>query len=114
MPMVRFIPGPDQGDAEIVVLGVELHQELVVIEIATTMISPVQREMPRHKLPSVRVEDDLGTSYRGKGLAHYGWGTSGNAPAAHFPMEFGPRWRPEHDTCGSPSARCTATTARLS
>jgi hypothetical protein len=38
----------------------------------------------------LRVEDDLGTAYRGKGLTLYGAGWSGNAPTAHYPMEFGP------------------------
>ncbi len=90
MATVRFVSGPDQLDAEIVVLGVELHQELLVIEVATTMISRIRQETVRHKLPSVRVEDDLGTPYRGKGLTRYGAGWSGNAPAAHYPMEFRP------------------------
>lgn len=88
MASVRFIPGPDQGDAEIVVLGVELHEQLVVIDIASTLIDAVRFPTARRKLPRVGVTDDLGTTYRGKGLEHYGSGWSGSAPVAHYPMEF--------------------------
>jgi hypothetical protein len=91
MATVRFIPGPDQGDAEIVVLGVELHEDLVVVDVATTMLSRIERESLRHKLPSVMVEDDLGNSYRGKSLSQYGAGWSGRARVAHYAMEFRPR-----------------------
>ncbi len=90
MATVRFVPGPDQGDAEIVVLGVELHEELVVIDVATTLISAIRHPTRRNQLPLVRVEDDLGTDYRGKGLTRYGASWSGAAQVAHYPMEFRP------------------------
>jgi hypothetical protein len=94
MTAVRFVPGPEQGDADWVVLAVELHQELVVIDLATTT---VEQNMDMHQkvrraevFPSVMVEDDLGYSYRGKGLGKYGSSWTGTAPARHFPMEFRP------------------------
>jgi hypothetical protein len=90
MPTVRFIPGPEQGDAETVVVGVELHEELVVIDIATTAIDAIRRPTMRRRLPSVRVEDDLGTTYGGLSLEKYGAGWSGQVPVAHFPAEYRP------------------------
>ncbi len=91
MAPVRFIPGPDQGDAEIVVLGVEVHEELIVIDIATTMISRIERPSARRKLPSIRVEDDLGNTYSGVSLDRYGSSWSSSAPAAHYAFELRPR-----------------------
>jgi hypothetical protein len=91
----RIIPGPDQGDAEIVVLGIELHEELIVVDIATTMIAAVRRPTPRNKLPLVKVEDDLGNSYAGVSLEKYSSGWSGNAPAAHYAYEARPHIAPD-------------------
>ncbi len=91
MARVRFVPGPEQGDVEWVVLGVELHQELVVVDLATKVEPPGNAKVrPAEVLPSVRVEDDLGSSYQGKGLGKYGWSSTGTAPARHYPMEFRP------------------------
>lgn len=92
MATVRFIPGPEQGDAEWVVLAVELHEELVVVDLVTTTGIPrsIERVRPAEVFPSVRVEDDLGNSYRGKGLTKYGSSWTGTAPARHFAMEFKP------------------------
>ena len=90
MAAVRFIPGPDQGDAEIVVLGVELHEELIVVDIGTTNLSAIRQPTRRNQLPRVMVEDDLANVYGGISLGRYGSSWSGNAPAAHFPMEFRP------------------------
>jgi hypothetical protein len=95
MAAVRFIPGPDQGDADTVVLAVELHEEVVVIDIATTLVRAIQHFTVRHVLPSVRVEDDLGTEYRGESLDRYGGGWSDIAPAAHYPFEVRPAVPPE-------------------
>jgi hypothetical protein len=92
MPDVRFVPGPDQGDAEFIVLAVELHKELLVVDIATTKPFPEEFAGSRaaEEFPSVMVEDDLGNTYRGKGLGNYGASWSGNAPARHFAMAFRP------------------------
>jgi hypothetical protein len=90
MPPVRFVPGPDQGDAETVVLGVELHDELVIIDIATTKIDAIRYPTPRRGLPAVRVEDDLGNSYSGLPLSRYGAGWSDRSPVARFPLELRP------------------------
>jgi hypothetical protein len=90
MPKVRFIPGPTQDDAETVVLGIELHEDLVVVDVATTEIDAIRRPTRRRQLPHVRVEDDIGNTYRGIGMSHYGANWSGQAPVAHFPMEFRP------------------------
>jgi hypothetical protein len=92
MADVRFLPGPDQGDAEWVVLGVELHQDLVVIDLATSKVNPFGGATTRlsEEFPSVMVADDLGNSYRGKGLGKYGASWTGTAPARHFAMEFRP------------------------
>jgi hypothetical protein len=92
MPIVRFVPGPEQGASEWVVLGVELHSDLVVIDLATTKVerNMHQKIRPVEVFPSVIVEDDLGNSYRGRGLAKYGSSWTGTAPARHFAMEFRP------------------------
>lgn len=90
MATVRFIPGPDQGDADTVVLAVEPHEDLVVIDIATAVIDAIRRPTRRRRLPRVALEDDLGNTYRGRQLERYGVSWSGNAPAAHYPMEFRP------------------------
>ncbi len=95
MANVRFIIGPDQGDAEFVVLALELHEELIVIDIATTLIEAVSPATRRLKLPKVRVEDDLGNGYEGEPLMMYGAGWSGNAPAAHYAYEVMPAISPE-------------------
>jgi hypothetical protein len=95
MASVRFIPGPDQGVAEIVVLGVELHEDLIVIDIVTTMLSAIRNPTRRNRLPSVRVEDDLGNTYSGVSLERYGFGWSGNAPAAHYAFEVAPQPAPD-------------------
>jgi hypothetical protein len=91
MAAVRFIPGPDQGDAEIAVLGIELHEELIVIDIATTLISAIERPNARFQLPKVKVEDNLGNIYAGVSLARYSSGWTGNAPAVHYAYEVKPR-----------------------
>lgn len=92
MAAVRFIPGPEQGDAEWVVLAVELHQDLIVVDLATTKVEQNmhQKLRPVELFPSVLVEDDLANSYRGKGLGRYGSSWTGTAPARHFAMEFRP------------------------
>jgi hypothetical protein len=90
MAAVRFVPGPDQGDAETVVLGVELHEDLLVIDIAAAEIDAIRHPTPRRQLPRVKVEDDLGNIYCGKPLHSYGAGWSGNVPVAHFPMALRP------------------------
>jgi hypothetical protein len=90
MAAVRFVPGPDQGDAEIVVLGVELHEDIVVIDVATAEIGAIRHPTVRRRLPRVKVEDDLGNTYRGKPLERYGAGWSGAVPIAHYAMEFRP------------------------
>jgi hypothetical protein len=95
MAATRIIPGPDQGDAEIVVLGVELHEELIVVDIATTMISTIERPTVRHRLPKVTVEDDLGNTYAGVSLEKYSSGWSGTAPAAHYAYEVKPPIAPD-------------------
>jgi len=95
MASVRFIPGPDQGDAETVVLGVELHEDLIVIDIATTMLSAIRSPTRRNRLPRVRVEDDRGNIYSGVSLEHYGWSSSGSAPAAHYAFEVTPHVAPD-------------------
>jgi hypothetical protein len=95
MAAVRFIPGPDQGDAEIAVLGIELHEELIVVDIATTLISAIERPTARHRLPKVNVEDDLGNVYAGLSLERYSSGWSGAAPAVHYAYEVKPRLVPD-------------------
>jgi len=85
-------PRPEQGDVEWVVLGVELHQDLVVVDLATTKVDPPSdaKVRPIEVFPSIIIEDDLGNSYRGKGLGKYGSSWTGTAPARHYPMEFRP------------------------
>jgi hypothetical protein len=58
---------------------------------ATTEIGAIRHPTVRRQLPRVKVEDDLGNSYRGKPLERYGASWSGNVPVAHYPMEFRPQ-----------------------
>ncbi len=62
---VNFIPAPDQGDAEVVVLGAELHPEVIAIVLVTTVFEELVAEgFFDPKDPKLKVEDDIGTEYR--------------------------------------------------
>jgi hypothetical protein len=61
----RFIPAPDQGDAEVVVLAVELFQQAVVVVLVTTILGEVIDSGLFEPGPNqIRITDDLGTEYR--------------------------------------------------
>jgi hypothetical protein len=62
---VHFIPAPDQGDAEVVVLGAELQPAVVAVVLVTTVFEELVAERffePEN--PKLKVEDDVGTEYR--------------------------------------------------
>jgi hypothetical protein len=62
---VNFVPAPDQGDAQAVVLGVEMHPEVVTILLVSTIFEELAAEAffdPED--PKLKVEDDLGAEYR--------------------------------------------------
>ncbi len=65
MSTAHFIPAPGQGDAQIVVLAVELFAEVVVIVLATTIWEEmVAAEFFAPEEPGLTIEDDVGTEYR--------------------------------------------------
>jgi hypothetical protein len=65
VPTARFIPAPDQGDAQCVVLAVELFAEATVVVLATTIWDEViATGFFDREEPTLKVEDDLGTEYR--------------------------------------------------
>jgi hypothetical protein len=62
---VHFIPAPDQGDAELVALGAELHPAAVAIVLVTTVFEELVAEgffEPGN--PKRKIKDDIGTEYR--------------------------------------------------
>jgi hypothetical protein len=62
---VNFISAPDQGDAEAVVLGAELHPEVVAVVLVTTIGEKLVAEgFFDPKDPKLKIEDDVGTVYR--------------------------------------------------
>jgi hypothetical protein len=62
---LNFIPAPDQGDAQVVVLGAELHPAAVAIVLVTTIFEELVAEgIFGPKNPKLKVEDDVGTEYR--------------------------------------------------
>jgi hypothetical protein len=62
---VNFIPAPDQGDAQAVVLGIELHPEVVTVLLLTTIFAEVAAEgLFDPTDPQLKIEDDVGTEYR--------------------------------------------------
>jgi len=62
---LHFIPAPDQGDAEVVVLGLELHPAVVAIVLVTTVFEElVAEEFFELGNPKLKVEDGVGTQYR--------------------------------------------------
>ncbi len=66
MAAARFIPAPDQGDSQVVVLAAELYPEVVVLVLVTTISDELvaaglyQRDNPA----GLTIEDDVGTKYR--------------------------------------------------
>jgi hypothetical protein len=65
MTAARFIPAPDQGDAQVVVLAAELFPERLVLVLAMTIWDEVvEAGLFKHEEGALRIEDDLGTEYR--------------------------------------------------
>jgi hypothetical protein len=65
VPTARFIPAPRQGDAQVVVLAVELFAEATVVVLATTAWDElVAAGFFDGEKPALRIEDDVGTEYR--------------------------------------------------
>lgn len=65
MSIARFIPAPDQGDAQVVVLAVELFEGATVVILATTIWEElVAARFFEHDEPALVVDDDVGTEYR--------------------------------------------------
>jgi len=63
--MTRFIPAPDQGDAQIVLLAVELFEEATVVVLATTIWEELAAaRFFEHDEHALVIDDDLGTEYR--------------------------------------------------
>jgi hypothetical protein len=61
----RFIPAPDQGDAQVIVLAVELFERTTVVVLATTIWEELAAvRFFEHDEPALVIEDDVGTEYR--------------------------------------------------
>jgi hypothetical protein len=105
----RFIPAPDQGDAQVVVLAVELFEGATVVVLATTIWEELAAaRFFEHEEAALVIEDDLGTEYRrgfqvGSSIA--GMSGGGRTPTASIASTWSssrpsPERRP---TCGSRS-----------
>jgi hypothetical protein len=65
MEAPRFIPAPDQGGSQIVVMAAELHEKALVIVLATTIFEELAAaDFFTPKDGVLSVEDDVGTEYR--------------------------------------------------
>jgi hypothetical protein len=65
VPTVRFIPAPDQGDAQVVVLAVELFEEATVVVLVTTALEElIETGLIGPEAEQALIADDLGTEYR--------------------------------------------------
>jgi hypothetical protein len=61
----RFIPAPDQGDAEVVVLAVELFEQAVVVVLVTSAWEELADSgLLGHEREECLIADDVGTDYR--------------------------------------------------
>jgi hypothetical protein len=93
VPAARFIPAPDQGDAQVVVLAAELFPERLVIVLAMTIWEEVVAAgLFDREEPKLSVEDDAGTKYRrafqvGASYAGQGWGDSHGVSRCNLEFE---------------------------
>jgi hypothetical protein len=90
----RFIPAPDQGDAQVVVLAAELFPETLVLVLAMTIWDEVVAAgLFEREDPALRVEDHLGTAYRRApqiGVSHVGSGWRGSHGVHRANLEYEP------------------------
>jgi hypothetical protein len=65
MALARFIPAPDQGDAQVVVLAVELFEAATVVVLATTVWEElIASGLVGPEAKQALIADDVGTEYR--------------------------------------------------
>jgi hypothetical protein len=95
----RFIPAPDQGDAQVVVLAAELHEEAVSIVLVTTIGDELAAGgFYDPDEPGLTIEDDVGTEYRHApqlGLGTIGPGWHGSHGVSRSNVEYEPAVPPE-------------------
>ena len=91
MTPVNFIPAPDQGDAQVVVLGVELRPAVVAI----VLVSTIDQDLTAAgffdpKDPKLKIEDGIGTEYRRALQLALGSGWSRSHGVRRMVVEFEP------------------------